>query len=144
MRSSGNSARLISFSAGTATKLVLSEQVSAAAADIFCARSRGHFGRAQPGRQLRAHVRRVGEHGHPAGSDDANGKLSTVVVGSNTQSNVYDPSANLLLQTDGTAGTTLYAGDTQLHVAPGATATRTYAFINAPRIVSSGLPAVKP
>jgi RHS repeat-associated protein len=60
---------------------------------------------------------------------DKQGKLSTVTAGATTQTNIYDPAGGLLLQTDPTNGTTLYLGDTELHVAPGTTtasAVRTY------------------
>jgi len=60
---------------------------------------------------------------------DDNGKLSTVTTGAVTQTNVYDAAGILLLQSDGTNGSTLFLGDTELHVAAGsttATAVRTY------------------
>ncbi|TFC22102.1 hypothetical protein E3O55_18975 [Cryobacterium sp. MDB1-18-2] len=66
---------------------------------------------------------------------DATGKLGTVTAGAVTQSNVYDASGSLLLQTDATTGSTLYLGDTELHVAPGSTtasAVRTYAPLGTP------------
>jgi RHS repeat-associated protein len=60
---------------------------------------------------------------------NAEGRLTGVAVGSASVSNVYDADGNLLLQTDSTAGTTLFLGDTELHIATGSTtvtATRTY------------------
>jgi RHS repeat-associated protein len=60
---------------------------------------------------------------------DSDGRVSTVTAGSNTQSLVYDASGTLLLQSDPVSGSTLYLGDTELHVAPGSTtasAVRTY------------------
>lgn len=60
---------------------------------------------------------------------DARGKLGSVTAGGVTQSNVYDGAGNLFMQTDTTAGTTLFLGDTELRVAVGsssATAVRTY------------------
>jgi RHS repeat-associated protein len=68
-------------------------------------------------------------------SYDAEGKISTVTEGSDSQSNVYDSSGNLLLQTDSTIGTTLYLGATQLHLAAGAStpsAVRTYSVDGVP------------
>jgi RHS repeat-associated protein len=52
---------------------------------------------------------------------DAEGNLSPVITGGVTHTNIYDASGNLLLQSDPTTGTTLYLGDTELHMAPGAT-----------------------
>lgn len=60
---------------------------------------------------------------------DSAGRLSTVTAGSDTQSLVYDASGSLLLQSDPVSGSTLYLGDTELHVAAGSstvTAVRTY------------------
>ncbi|MCU1528167.1 MAG: secreted protein [Frondihabitans sp.] len=60
---------------------------------------------------------------------DPEGKLSTDTTTAGTQTNVYDTTGTLLLQTDPTDGSTLYLGDTELHEAPGSstvTATRTY------------------
>ncbi|MGD8168572.1 RHS repeat-associated core domain-containing protein [Herbiconiux sp. P16] len=53
----------------------------------------------------------------------------TTTPGGAEQTNVYDADGNLLLQTDPTTGTTLFAGDTEYIRAPGATAAsavRTY------------------
>jgi RHS repeat-associated protein len=69
---------------------------------------------------------------------DAEGKTSSVTAGSATQSDVYDASGNLLLEKDSTAGTTLFLGATELHLAPGATtasAVRTY--------TSNGIPVAE-
>ena len=60
---------------------------------------------------------------------DAQGKVSTISDGTNSESNIYDAGGNLLLQTDTTTGTTLFNGATELHVATGSstpTATRIY------------------
>jgi RHS repeat-associated protein len=60
---------------------------------------------------------------------DATGKISGVTAGSNTQSDAYDASGNLLLQKDSSTGSTLFLGPTQLHLASGSTtasAVRTY------------------
>jgi RHS repeat-associated protein len=60
---------------------------------------------------------------------DAEGKVSTIGDGTNSESNIYDASGNLLLRTDSTTGTTLFNGATELHVAIGsstASATRIY------------------
>ena len=60
---------------------------------------------------------------------NAIGKPATVAQGSTTQSDVYDPEGNLLLQSDSVAGSTLFLGATELHVAVGSStvrATRTY------------------
>jgi RHS repeat-associated protein len=61
------------------------------------------------------------------------GELSTTTISSTgaTQTNIYLPDGTLLEQSDPTNGTTLFLGDTQLHVAPGgtsATGTRTYSY----------------
>ncbi|MEN0083821.1 MAG: RHS repeat-associated core domain-containing protein [Leifsonia sp.] len=66
---------------------------------------------------------------------DATGKLSTVTAGAASQTSVYDASGTLLLQSDPTTGTTLYLGETELHVAAGSTAVsavRTYSFNGTP------------
>ncbi len=58
------------------------------------------------------------------------GQLATTNAGGVTQSNVYTADGQLLLQTDASTGSTLFIGETQLHVAPGgstATAVRDYA-----------------
>lgn len=63
-------------------------------------------------------------------SYDASGRLSTVTSGGVVQSNVYDASGSLLLQSDSSNGATLFLGDTELHIAAGSTvasAVRTYA-----------------
>jgi RHS repeat-associated protein len=60
---------------------------------------------------------------------DAEGKVTTVTAGTSSQSDVYDASGNLLLEKDSTAGTTLFLGATELHLASGAStasAVRTY------------------
>jgi YD repeat-containing protein len=49
------------------------------------------------------------------------GQLATVTTSAGTQSRVYDADGNLLTVTDPTSGTTAYLGDTELHLAPGAT-----------------------
>ncbi|MFE4949603.1 RHS repeat-associated core domain-containing protein [Leifsonia sp. NPDC056665] len=66
---------------------------------------------------------------------DPTGELSAVTVGLNAQTSIYDPSGNLLLQSDPTNGSTLYLGETELHVASGSTAVtavRTYSFQGTP------------
>jgi RHS repeat-associated protein len=68
---------------------------------------------------------------------DPAGRVATVTSGGVTQSNIYDASGNLLMQTDPTTGTTLFAGDTEIHVAHGAadsaaTAIRTYSLNGTP------------
>jgi RHS repeat-associated protein len=60
---------------------------------------------------------------------DNEGKIATVTAGSASESNVYDASGNLLLQTDSTTGSTLFLGATELHETTGsstASAVRTY------------------
>lgn len=60
---------------------------------------------------------------------NAVGKPSSVTQGTTSQSDVYDADGTLLLQTDTTAGATLFLGPTQLHIAVGSStvrATRTY------------------
>lgn len=60
---------------------------------------------------------------------DNAGKLSKVTIGSAAQTSIYDATGTLLLQSDPTNGTTLYLGETELHVATGSTsasAVRTY------------------
>lgn len=60
---------------------------------------------------------------------DESGKLTTVDAGGVEQSRVYDADGNVLLQTDPTTGTRLFLGQTELTIAPGATAAsglRTY------------------
>ncbi len=60
---------------------------------------------------------------------DPEGKVSSISDGINTESDIYDASGNLLLQTDSATGTTLFDGATELHVATGSstvTATRIY------------------
>jgi RHS repeat-associated protein len=60
---------------------------------------------------------------------DATGKVASATEGTDTENNVYSASGNLLLQTDSGTGSTLFLGDTELHVAHGsttATGTRTY------------------
>jgi len=52
---------------------------------------------------------------------DEEGHLAQISTGSYTSSDIYDANGNLLLQTDDD-GTTLYLGDTQLHLATGANA----------------------
>jgi hypothetical protein len=57
------------------------------------------------------------------------GKIASVTAGSASESNVYDASGNLLLQTDSTTGSTLFLGATELHETTGsstASAVRTY------------------
>ena len=66
---------------------------------------------------------------------DTTGKLSTVAVGAASQTSIYDPSGTLLLQSDPSNGSTLYLGETELHVAAGSstiTAVRTYSHNNTP------------
>jgi RHS repeat-associated protein len=66
---------------------------------------------------------------------DAEGRVSTVTAGSTTQSDIYDASGNLLLQTDSTTGSTLFLGATQLHETKGSTtasAVRTYSINGTP------------
>ncbi|MFF1876607.1 DUF6527 family protein [Leifsonia sp. NPDC058230] len=61
------------------------------------------------------------------------GKVGSVTVGSVTQSDVYDANGTLLLQSDGSSGSTLFIGPTELHLAAGAstsTAVRTYTGAN--------------
>jgi RHS repeat-associated protein len=60
---------------------------------------------------------------------DNEGKIATVIAGSASESNVYDASGALLLQTDSTTGSTLFLGSTELHETTGsstASAVRTY------------------
>ncbi|AGW42352.1 secreted protein [Leifsonia xyli subsp. cynodontis DSM 46306] len=60
---------------------------------------------------------------------DESGKLASVSTKDGTQSRVYDADGNVLLQTDPKAGTTLFVGETEVTLAPGASAasaTRTY------------------
>ena len=60
---------------------------------------------------------------------DATAKVTGVSAGTNTQSDVYDASGDLLLQRDSSTGSILFLGPTQLHLAPGSTtasAVRTY------------------
>jgi RHS repeat-associated protein len=61
---------------------------------------------------------------------DAQGRVQSVTAsGGETQSNLYDASGNLLLQSDSTTGSTLFLGDTELHETQGSTtasALRTY------------------
>lgn len=60
---------------------------------------------------------------------DESGKLSTVMVGGVTQSRVYDADGNVLLQWDVQTGAKLFLSETELTIAPGATAAsalRTY------------------
>ncbi len=71
-------------------------------------------------------------------------RLASTTIGSRTISNVYDADGNLLLQKDSTSGSTLYLGDTELHVAVGsttATATRTYSAYGMPIAERSTTPA---
>ncbi len=66
---------------------------------------------------------------------DANGKLSIVAIGAVSQTSIYDANGTLLLQSDPTNGTTLFLGQTELHVAAGSTsvtALRTYSYENTP------------
>jgi RHS repeat-associated protein len=66
---------------------------------------------------------------------DATGKLSTVAVGAASQTSIYDPTGTLLLQSDPTNGTTLFLGETELHVAAGSSAVsavRTYGYDGTP------------
>ncbi|GAA4174190.1 toxin C-terminal domain-containing protein [Gryllotalpicola koreensis] len=60
---------------------------------------------------------------------DAQGQTSSLTAGASTQDRVYDADGALLLESDPTAGTTVFLGDTELHVAPGSstvTGSRTY------------------
>lgn len=60
---------------------------------------------------------------------DSLGRLASITVAGVTQSNVYTPDGHLFLQTDSTTGSTLFIGETQLHLAPGSstsTAVRDY------------------
>jgi RHS repeat-associated protein len=50
------------------------------------------------------------------------GKIATVVANAVTQSDVYTADGSLLLQTDPVNGSTLFVGETQLHVAAGSSA----------------------
>ncbi|WP_426623753.1 RHS repeat-associated core domain-containing protein [Leifsonia sp. McL0607] len=66
---------------------------------------------------------------------DESGKLSTVSVDGGIQSRVYDADGNVLLQTDPNTGTTLYLGETEVTMAPGASkasAVRTYSLGDVP------------
>jgi hypothetical protein len=66
---------------------------------------------------------------------NAIGKASTITTGGVTQQNIYDASGSLLLQSDPTSGTTLFLGQTQLHMSAGsstATAVRTYSIDGTP------------
>lgn len=75
---------------------------------------------------------------------DPHGKLASVTTSAGTQSNVYDASGTLLLRTDQT-GSTLYLGETELHVAAGSSqvsAVRTYTLAGKPvaeRITQPGV-----
>jgi RHS repeat-associated protein len=60
---------------------------------------------------------------------DAEGKVSSIQTGDDTDTNIYDASGALLMQTDSTTGTTLFLGATELHLTSGSntpTAVRTY------------------
>jgi len=60
---------------------------------------------------------------------DAEGKLSSVTSSAGTQTNIYDASGAILVQTDPTQGSTLFLGDTRLRKLVGSsqtTAERTY------------------
>ncbi|GAA4174173.1 GH-E family nuclease [Gryllotalpicola koreensis] len=60
---------------------------------------------------------------------NAQGQTASLTVGASTQDRVYDADGALLLESDPTAGTTVFLGDTELNVAPGSTAatgSRTY------------------
>ncbi|MCU1479244.1 MAG: hypothetical protein JWQ19_30 [Subtercola sp.] len=63
------------------------------------------------------------------------GKIATLTIGGKTQTDVYDASGALLLQSDPTNGSTLYLPDTQIHQGPGTTeisAVRTYTLNGTP------------
>lgn len=60
---------------------------------------------------------------------NAEGKLAKATAAAGAVSNIYDADGNLLEQVDPSSGTTLFLGDTELHIAPGSTTvtgTRTY------------------
>jgi RHS repeat-associated protein len=66
---------------------------------------------------------------------DAAGRVSSVTTGSTKQSNVYDASGSLLLESDAVSGSTLFLGDTELHLVPGSStpsAVRTYSANDTP------------
>lgn len=74
---------------------------------------------------------------------DAAERISTVNVGSSTQSDIYDADGTLLLQSDPTVGSTLFLGNTEIRKAPSGavTATRTYSIGKTPvaeRTTNSG------
>ncbi|NRG40927.1 hypothetical protein HRK28_08315 [Rathayibacter sp. VKM Ac-2835] len=79
---------------------------------------------------------------------DARGKLSGVVAGPATQTNVYDASGDLLLRVDSGEGARLFLGDTVLQRKPGSSTTsgtRTYGFNGAAvaeRTTTAAAPAV--
>jgi RHS repeat-associated protein len=60
---------------------------------------------------------------------------TTLTASGKAQTSVYDADRNLLLQSDPVTGTTVYLGDTQLHIAAGSTAAsgnRTYSLLGMP------------
>ncbi|WP_460633053.1 RHS repeat domain-containing protein, partial [Leifsonia lichenia] len=68
------------------------------------------------------------------------GKLASVTAGGVTQSKVYDADGNVLLQSDSKSGTTLFLGETELTMAPGAkdaSAVRTYSVNGIPVVERS-------
>lgn len=77
------------------------------------------------------------------------GRLGTVTVNQQTQTEIYDADGNLLLTDDPAAGNTLYLDDTELHTPAGSpsdtpTAVRTYSVLGTPvaeRSTSAGGPA---
>jgi RHS repeat-associated protein len=65
---------------------------------------------------------------------DSEDQLASVSAAGGSQTNIYDADGNLLVQSD-TAGKTLFVGDTELHIATGATAAtavRTYTALGKP------------
>lgn len=76
---------------------------------------------------------------------DATGRLATVITGATTQSSVYDASGQLLLQSDGTSGSTLFLGDTEIHLNAGSStpsAVRTYTAAGIPVAERASSPGV--
>ena len=88
----------------------------------------------------------VGRPGGQALSYDAEGHPAQLTSIAGSQSDIYDADGNRLLQTESAgpnAGTTLYLGDTELHVATGATnaiGTRTYSALGQPLAVRVATP----
>ncbi|MEO6703480.1 MAG: RHS repeat-associated core domain-containing protein, partial [Jatrophihabitantaceae bacterium] len=66
---------------------------------------------------------------------DSQNHLATATTSAGAAGNVYDADGNLLLQTDPNSGSTLFLGDTEVHVPPGSsipTGVRTYTAYGSP------------